>query len=274
MRIVAALGGNAILQPGQAPTADVQRANIARAARALGGVAAEHDLVVTHGNGPQVGRLARESAAEGAPRTLDVLDAETEGMLGYWIEQALRNALPGREVATLLTQVEVAGDDPAFAHPTKPIGADGRLVASPRPLRILALPAIRRLADAGVLVVCAGGGGIPVVRDADGGLSGVEAVVDKDRTAALLAAELGAAMLLLLTDVDAVHRSWPGRDAPIRAIAPAALRALPLDAGTMGPKAEAACDFVERTGGVAAIGALDDAAELVAGRAGTRVASG
>ena len=273
MRVVIGLGGNAILRRGDAPDAETQRANIARAARAVAELARDHEVLVTHGNGPQVGHLALESAAGAFARSLDVLDAETEGMLGYWIEQALRNELPEREIATLLTQVEVSGDDPALANPTKPIGpADApRLVPSPAPRRIVEIASIRRLADAGVLVVCAGGGGIPVVRRPDGRLTGLEAVVDKDRTTALLAAELAADALLLLTDVDAIYRDWPERSAPVREIPVAALRELSLDAGSMGPKAEAACEFVERTGGLAAIGALEEASDLLAGRTGTRV---
>jgi len=275
MRVVVGLGGNAILRRGDAADAATQRANIARAARAVAELARDHQVVVTHGNGPQVGHLALEAASGAFARSLDVLDAETEGMLGYWIEQALRDELPEREIATLLTQVEVARSDPAFATPTKPIGpADARrLVPSPAPRRIVEIASIRRLADAGVLVVCAGGGGIPVARSDDGRLEGVEAVVDKDRTTALLARELDADALLLLTDVDAIYRDWPERREPVGTISPAALRALSLDAGSMGPKAEAACDFVERTGGLAAIGALTRAADLLAGRAGTRIAS-
>lgn len=265
-----ALGGNAILERGQAPGVEAQRANVARAARAVASLTREHEVVVTHGNGPQVGQLALEASAPAAlSRSLDVLDAETEGMLGYWIEQALRNELPDREIATLLTQVEVSRDDPAFARPTKPVGS--RVVASPRPTRIVELAAIRHLVERGVLVVCAGGGGIPVARTGTGRLEGVEAVVDKDRTAALLACELGASLLLLLTDVDAIYRDWPERSDPIGSISPAALRALSLDAGSMGPKAEAACAFVEGSGGVAVIGALDAAPGLVAGVVGTRV---
>jgi carbamate kinase len=273
MRVVLGLGGNAILRHGDAPDVETQRANIAGAARATAEVARAHQVVLTHGNGPQVGQLALEAAGGAFVRSLDELDAETEGLLGYWIEQALRNELPDREIATLLTQVEVSRDDPAFSRPTKPIGPVGarRLVPSPPPIRILEMATIRRLALADVLVVCAGGGGIPVAREPGGRMEGVEAVVDKDRTAALLATELGAAMLVLLTDVDAVYRDWPRRDEPIRKISPGALRGLPLPEGSMGPKAAAACEFVERTGGTAAIGELTEAAALVAGRAGTRV---
>jgi len=271
MRVVAALGGNALLRRGDPIDEETQRANVRTAAGALATIARAHELVVTHGNGPQVGLLARRE-----PRApLDVLGAETEGMIGYWIEQELRARLPEREVATLLTQVEVDRGDPAFAHPTKPIGPEGdrRLVASPEPKRILALRAIRLLVDAGVLVVCAGGGGIPVAATPSGELRGVEAVIDKDLSAALLAEQLSADALLLLTDQPAVLRDWPApaRD-PIRRATPAELRALALDPGSMGPKVEAACRFVERTAGRAAIGELADAARMLDGTAGTQVA--
>jgi len=296
VRIVIALGGNALLRRGQRLDARTQQANARRAAHAIAEIARRHDVVVTHGNGPQVGLLALNDDAF----PLDVLDAETEGMIGYVVEQELRNAEPGREVATLLTQVVVDPADPAFAHPTKPVGpvyghaegrrladangwaiaADGRgfrrVVASPRPVDIVGVPVIRLLLDAGVLVVCAGGGGIPVTRD-HRGLHGVEAVVDKDRTAALLARRLEADRLLLLTDVDGV---WLDRGTPsarrIDHATPDALRRLALDPGSMGPKAEAACDFVDTTGGVAVIGALEDAVAMLdgpGGRAGTRVAA-
>jgi carbamate kinase len=295
MRVVAALGGNALLERGEAPTLSTQQANAARAARALAALARENELIVTHGNGPQVGLLALLAEAGAVPPyPLDVLGAQSEGLIGHLILQALRRELPGREIACLLTQVEVDRGDAAFASPSKPIGpvypaaqgeslarrrgwvlvADGsgvrRAVASPEPLRILELPTALRLVDAGVLLVCAGGGGIPVAAGADGTLEGVEAVVDKDKSAALLARGLGADALLLLTDVPAVFRDFPRRRDPIRRADPQQLRRLALPAGSMGPKAEAACRFAEG-GGIAAIGALDAAAELLAGRAGTRV---
>jgi carbamate kinase len=298
VRIVAALGGNALLRRGEPLEADIQRRNIVRAVEALAPLGREHELVVTHGNGPQVGLLALQALAypEVAPYPLDVLGAESEGMIGYLLEQELRNALPGRPVATLLTQVVVDPDDPAFRHPSKPIGPvyeeaearrlaaqrgwtvapDGpgwrRVVPSPEPRAIVELEAIRLLVGSGVLVVCAGGGGIPVVAGPAGELRGVEAVVDKDLAAALLAELLGADCLLLLTDVRAVVRGFGSERAePIGEATPEELRAERLDPGSMGPKVEAACRFVERTGGLAAIGALEDAAALAAGRAGTRV---
>ena len=266
------------------------------AAAALAAVARDRRLVITHGNGPQVGVLALQSEASSTPSPLDVLGAETEGMIGYLIEQALGNRLPGRPVATLLTQVLVSAADPAFGAPTKPIGPiyaetearrlaaergwtvapDGtsfrRVVASPQPLEIVELSTIRLLLDAGVTVICAGGGGVPVVADAVGSLHGVEAVIDKDLSAALLAERLGASMLVMLTDVDAVVDGWGTSEAtPIRTIDTASLRAMRFAAGSMGPKVEAACRFVEATGAAAAIGSLGDAAGVVRGECGTLV---
>jgi carbamate kinase len=299
-RVVAALGGNALVRRGEPLDVARQRLRLREVAAALAALARSSDLVVTHGNGPQVGLLAlqAEAAGEGAGTPLDVLGAESEGMIGYLIEQELGNALPEREVATLLTQVEVDPADPAFAAPSKPIGpiygearardlaarrgwrigADGtgfrRLVPSPEPLRIRELRTIALLVERGVLVVCAGGGGIPVVRTPAGALRGVEAVVDKDLSAALLAEGLAADALLLLTDVPAVFEDWPRVQHPIRCAAPAALRERRFERGSMGPKVEAACRFVERTGGTAAIGALEEAERVLAGDAGTRVTRG
>ena len=293
MRILIALGGNALLRRGEPLTAENQRRNVRSAARALAPIAREHELVISHGNGPQVGLLA----LQGAAYPLDILDAETEGMIGYLIEQELENLLPpGLRCATLLTQVEVDADDPAFSRPTKPIGPlysrgeaealaharswqvapDGdryrRVVPSPRPRRILELGVIRLLVEQGVVVICAGGGGIPVVRRRDGSLLGVEAVIDKDLAAALLARELGADLLLLLTDVDAVYGGWqtPAARAMCRTD-PASLVDFEFAPGSMGPKVEAAVEFVEQSGGVAAIGRLEEAAAVLAGEAGTRI---
>jgi carbamate kinase len=301
MRIVVALGGNALLRRGEPAEADVQRRNVEVAVGAVAELAASHEIVVTHGNGPQVGLLALqgESYGEVRPYPLDVLGAESEGMIGYLLEQGLRNALPGREVATLLTQVVVDAGDPAFARPTKPIGRvyreqdarrlaaergwavarDGdawrRVVPSPEPLAIVELETIRILVRAGVLVVCAGGGGIPVVAGTDGALHGVEAVIDKDLAAALLARLLGAEVLLLLTDVPAVERAFGTPvPQPIARTTPGGLRGLRLPSGSMGPKAEAAARFVEATGGRAAIGALADATAILRGEAGTQVLPG
>ena len=298
MRVVAALGGNALLRRGEPADAATQRRNVDAAAASLAALAAEHDLVVTHGNGPQVGLLALQAEAyhDVAPYPLDVLGAESEGMVGYLIEQGLRNRLPGRETATLLTQVVVDAGDPAFGAPTKPIGPvyeaargralasergwtlapDGpgwrRVVPSPEPRRIVELSAIRTLVDAGVVVTCAGGGGVPVIEDPDGRLAGVEAVIDKDLAAALLARELDADALLLLTDVEGVEIDYGTPSARrLRAATPADLRALDLPAGSMGPKAEAAARFVDAGGLLAAICSLDHAAAALAGGAGTLV---
>lgn len=296
MRVVVALGGNALLRRGERPDVNVQRANVRRAAQSIAAIAREHAVVVTHGNGPQVGLLALQSEADPtvAPYPLDVLGAESEGLIGYLIEQELGRLLPGREVATLLTQVEVAPRDPAFGAPTKPIGPvydertaqqmarergyaiapDGagfrRVVASPEPRAIRELRVIEILLAAGVLVVCTGGGGIPVVTMPDGGVRGVEAVIDKDLASALLAHALAADALLLLTDVPAVLDSWP-HGTPIGHATPRELRARDFAAGSMGPKIEAACRFVEQGGALAAIGALDDAAAMLGGERGTIV---
>jgi carbamate kinase len=295
--VVVALGGNALLRRSEHADAGTQRRNAAVAVRAIAELAGEHDIVVTHGNGPQIGLLALQGEAYSGerPYPLDVLGAESEGMVGYLLDQELTNELSGRPVATLLTQVLVDRDDPAFESPTKPIGpvyderaarelaaerkwavapdGDGyrRVVASPEPRAIVELPTIRLLAGSGVLVVCVGGGGIPVV-EAEGRLHGVEAVIDKDLAAALLATGLDADALLLLTDVPAVEADWgTPRARPLREASVAELGAMSFAAGSMGPKVEAACRFAERTGGLAAIGALGDAAAILRGERGTRV---
>ena len=300
MLVVVALGGNALLKRGEPLTAANQRANVKRAAAAIAEVVwAGHRVVLCHGNGPQVGLLALQSATykpdEAYP--LDVLGAETEGMIGYLIEQELENALPdGPRVATLLTQVEVDPSDPAFKHPTKPVGPvyekgeaewmaaardwtiarDGekyrRVVASPLPKHIPDISIIELLLDENVIVICAGGGGIPVVRLPNGGLVGVEAVIDKDRTAELLARDLGADALLMLTDVDAVYCHWgkPEQEA-IRRAAPSELNPADFPEGSMRPKIEAACAFARSTGAMAGIGALSDALAILEGRAGTLI---
>jgi carbamate kinase len=297
-RIVIALGGNALLRRGEPLTEETQRRNAEVAAEVLARVATKHDCVLTHGNGPQIGLLALESEAykEVAPYGLDVLGAESQGMIGFLLQQALHTRLPGREIATLLTTVLVGTCDPAFAKPTKPIGPvygrevaerlavergwridpDGagfrRVVPSPEPLSILELTAIRTLADAGVLVICSGGGGVPVIRRYDGRLDAVEGVVDKDLTSALLAEKLGADELVLLTDVRHVELGWRTPEAvSLRETTVTELRGHVFEAGTMGPKVEAACRFVERTGRPAAIGALEEADAIVEGSAGTRI---
>jgi len=297
MKIVVALGGNALLRRGESLTADNQRHNIKIAAKALVPIANEHDLIISHGNGPQVGLLALQGAAykvnEAYP--LDILDAETEGMIGYLIEQELMNLLPSdRPCATLLTQIEVDPKDHAFLQPSKPIGPvyseieanklvrergwniaqDGdlfrRVVASPRPKRIFELSVIELLVNQGVVVICAGGGGIPIVKREDGSLIGVEAVIDKDLASSLLARELKADVLLMLTDIDAVYKAWSEPEArAIRRISPRAIREFSFAPGSMAPKIEAACEFVAQTGGIAGIGQLKDATMILTGEAGT-----
>jgi carbamate kinase len=291
MRVVAALGGNALLERGEAPDSDIQQAHVVTAARALAPLARGHDLVITHGNGPQVGLLALESAGDPAlsrPYPFDVLGAQTQGMIGYLLVQALQNALPGSRAACL-----VSADDPAFARPAKFVGPvyeesqarrlakahgwevrqDGtrwrRVVPSPEPRELLELPSIRLLLDSAAVVVCAGGGGVPVVRDSEG-LHGVEAVVDKDLTAALLAVAVGADALLLLTDIKAVQDGFGTPHArPIHRATPGELRTRSFPAGSMGPKIEAVCRFVAATGKMAAIGQLSDAEALLNREAGT-----
>lgn len=272
--IVVALGGNALLRPGAPRDLGHQRAAVQAAAAVLGPVLHAHEVVLTHGNGPQVGELDRLARTGGAgPAPLDILGAESEGLIGYLIVQELHNVLRDRPLACLLTQVLVDATDPAFARPDKPIGerGTGRLVASPLPQGVVELPAIRALLAARIVPVVVGGGGIPVVEAADGTRHGVDAVVDKDRSAALLAAALDATHLVLLTDVDAVYLGW-GTDSARRIVVahPDALVSHPFAAGSMGPKVDAAVAFA-RAGGTASIGALDDAAEVVAGRAGTSV---
>ena len=301
MRVVVALVGNALLRRGEALDATAQRANVKVAAEAVAGVAAHHQVVLTHGNGPQVGLLALQNAAypSVAPYPLDVLDAETEGMVGYLLEQELGRHLPRERLATLLTQILVDPADLAFTHPTKFVGPlydepqahalthdrgwamarDGehwrRVVPSPEPVEIVELATVRLLVDQDVTVICSGGGGIPVVADGAGGLRGVEAVIDKDLAAALLARGLGADALLLLTDVDGVYEGFGTESARLlHRVTVDQLRAMDLPDGSMGPKVDACCRFVEQGGGRAAIGALADADAVLAGEAGTLVTAG
>ena len=299
MLIVAALGGNALLKRGEPLTAQNQRANVVVAAKALAKIArAGHQLVITHGNGPQIGLLALKGAAYDPAQVypLDLLGAKTDGMIGYIIEQELENALDHeRAVATLLTQIVVDVEDPTFQNPTKFIGPvydrdeaetlsraagwsiaqDGdkwrRVVPSPAPQEIPDMRVIKLLLDQDVIVICGGGGGIPVLRRPDGSLIGIEAVIDKDAASGLLAKELGADALLLLTDVDAVYRDFGTPDqARIASLLPDQAFALDLPAGSMGPKMAAAALFAAY-GGLAGIGRLDQAAEILDGQAGTRI---
>jgi carbamate kinase len=302
MRILAALGDYALFQRGQRADAAVQLDNVAAAIPALAALAERHEVIITHGNGPQAGLLALESAADPTltDPCLDRLSAEVPDMIGYRLARELGNALPGREVVAVLTQTVVDPADPAFETPSRFVGPvyeegtarrlasqwgwqirpDGnawrRVVSSPEPREIVELRPIRRLVDSGVLVIATGGGGMPVTRHLDGTLRGVEGVVDKDLAAAVLAAALEVDMLLLLTDVWAVFEDYGTLDMrPIRCATPTSLCGQRFADGSMGPKVEAACRFVTRTGGRAAIGALADAPSLVDGGCGTLiVASG
>ena len=301
MRIVVALGGNALQRRGEPMTAERQRSNVAKACSALAPVAQEHELVITHGNGPQVGLLALQAAAydELSVYPFDVLGAQTEGMIGYWIEQELGNRLPfEKPLVTILTMTEVDPDDPAFSRPTKFVGPvytesdarrlatdngwtvrqDGvgwrRVVASPRPLRIFESRPVEWLLERGAVVICAGGGGIPTAyAKGTRTLVGVEAVIDKDRASAVLAQGLGADLLLIATDVDAIYVGWgTEQQHAVSAVHPDALRALDLAAGSMGPKAEAAAEFAAATGNPCVIGSLEHLSAILAGTGGTRVA--
>lgn len=294
-----ALGGNALLRRGQKPDAEVQEQNVATAVAALAPLASEHELVITHGNGPQVGVLALQSASDprlSIPYPFDVLGAQTQGMIGYWLLQSMQNALPARQVAAIINQTLVEANDPAFANPTKFVGEvydkkaafelakkrgwtvkpDGdawrRVVGSPKPLRVVETRLIRLLLESGAIVVCAGGGGVPVIRNEEGRLEGVEAVVDKDHTSSVLAEALEADALLVLTDVPNVQRGFGTTQAePILRATPVALQREEFPAGSMGPKVDAVCRFVEVTGDMAAIGRLEDAAAILRGEAGTIV---
>ena len=301
MKVVVALGGNALLKRGEPMTAANQRANVRTAAEGLARVAKEHQLVISHGNGPQVGLLALEAAAytEVEPYPFDILGAETQGMIGYLVEQELGNFLPFETpLATILTMVEVDPDDPAFANPTKFVGPiydeatatslaaekgwevkpDGdhwrRVVPSPKPKRIFEIRPMRWLIERGTVVICAGGGGIPTMyaKGEERTLVGVEAVIDKDFATSLLARELGADLFVMATDVDGVYADWgTPNQRRLDRVTPAELGAIDFPAGSMGPKVDAASEFAEATGGRAVIGSLDDIDGLVAGTAGTNV---
>lgn len=300
MRVVLALGGNAILKRGEPMTSENQRSSVKRAAKAIAAViAAGHEVVVTHGNGPQIGLMALQDMAHdpALASPIDVLGAETAGMLGYLLAQELRNALAKpREIAALLTQIEVDPDDPAFQKPTKPIGPvyskveaaaltakhgwvmvpDGahfrRAVPSPRPNRILEIEVIRLLVKHDVIVICAGGGGMPVVRQSDGSHTGIEAVIDKDHASGLLAREIDADALLLLTDVDGVYLDWgTAQERRMAIVTPNELKAHSFASGSMGPKVAAAIDFASSGRGMTGIGRLEDALDILEQRAGTVV---
>ena len=298
MRIVVALGGNALLRRGQEMTAENQRENVRVAAKALAPITDQNQLIISHGNGPQVGLLALQSAAyeEVEEYPLDVLGAQTEGMIGYMIEQELGNLLPIEvPFATILTMVEVDPEDQAFKNPTKPIGPiynqqdaerlsekkgwtmkqqDGfwrRVVPSPEPHRIFELRPIHWLLEHGTIVICAGGGGIPTIYNEDGDLEGVEVVIDKDRASALLAFELEADLLIMATDTDGVYLNWGTSEAKrISRVTPDEIEKYSFEEGSMGPKVEAACEFVRRSGQRAVIGSLSDIEAMKEGTAGTQ----
>ena len=298
MRIVIALGGNALLRRGDEMTAANQRENIRIAAKALAPIIEEHEVVISHGNGPQVGLLSLQSAAykEVEEYPLDILGAQTQGMIGYMIEQELGNLLPiGKPIASILTMVEIDPEDPAFSNPTKPIGPvyteeeaknlakingwniknDGeywrRVVPSPEPHRIFELRPIHWLLEKGTVVICAGGGGIPTSYTKKGKLEGVEVVIDKDRASSLLAFELDADLLIMATDTDGVYLDWGGdSEKIISRTTPEEIGEYAFDKGSMGPKVEAACTFVERSGERAVIGSLNDIQKMVEGLAGTQ----
>jgi len=295
--LVVALGGNALLKRGEPLEADIQRKNIDLAAKTIAGLTHNWRVVLVHGNGPQVGLLALQNSAyeKVTPYPLDILGAESQGMIGYMLQQSLKNQLPQREVSVLLTQVEVDAADPAFANPTKYIGpvydhaqadalsaekgwrfkADGtyfrRVVPSPQPKRIVESDAINALISRDHLVICNGGGGVPVVEKADG-YHGIEAVIDKDLSAALLARQIEADALLILTDADAVYVDWgkPGQR-PLAQVTPALLDEMTFDAGSMGPKVAACSRFVRECNGIAGIGALADGPAILAGDKGTLI---
>jgi carbamate kinase len=304
VRVVVALGGNALLKRGEPMTADMQRANVRSAAPALAAVARKHQLVLSHGNGPQVGLLALQGAAyeEVDAYPLDVLGAQTEGMIGYVLEQELGNLLASEvPLATILTMIEVDPADPAFRDPTKFVGPvyekeeadqlaadkgwvfkqDGdkwrRVVPSPQPKRIFEIRPIRWLLEQNTVVICAGGGGVPTMYDPDAErfLVGVEAVIDKDLASELLAREVEADLYVMVTDVDGVYVNWGTPDQrKLDRVTPSELRGHDFAAGSMGPKVEAAVRFVENTGKRAAIGGLEQIEEIVDGSAGTQVVPG
>ncbi|EJQ7587105.1 carbamate kinase [Salmonella enterica] len=295
--LVVALGGNALLKRGEPLEADIQRKNIELAARTIAQLTRQWRVVLVHGNGPQVGLLALQNSAYAnvTPYPFDILGAESQGMIGYMLQQALKNHLPEREISVLLTQVEVDANDPAFLNPTKYIGpiydeaqaralqaekgwvfkaggnAFRRVVPSPQPKRIVENDAIRALISRDHLVICNGGGGVPVVEKADG-YHGIEAVIDKDLSAALLASQIHADALLILTDADAVYLDWgKPTQRPLAQVTPELLREMQFDAGSMGPKVTACAEFVSHCRGIAGIGSLADGQAILAGEKGTLI---
>ncbi len=296
--LVVALGGNALLKRGESLSAENQIQNAATAAECIKKLHESYRIVIVHGNGPQVGLLALQNAAydKTPPYSFDILGAETQGMIGYILSQQIKRILPNTDVTTLITQVEVDASDPAFDNPTKPIGpvytqaqknqymqqnkgwqfkADGdyfrRVVASPKPRRILELDAIIAAVDGDDIVIAAGGGGIPVIEN-NGKWEGIEAVVDKDLTASLLAKDLNADAFMILTDGDGVFQNYgKPNQKKIDTVNLQELAQMEFDAGTMGPKISAVSDFVKKTEGIAAIGDLSKGIETMQGKAGTRI---
>ena len=301
MKVVVALGGNALLQRGEPMTENAQRTNIKKAVSSLAEIAINHQLLVTHGNGPQVGLLALQGNAYDPEQLypLDVLGAETEGMIGYMLEQELGNVLPEqRPLASILTMIEVDPDDPAFTKPTKFIGPiytesqakvlakkhnwsvkpDGdnwrRVVASPLPKRVIEIRPIKWLLEKNTVVICGGGGGIPTSFSKDGLLHGVEAVIDKDFASELIAREVSAEMFIMVTDVDGVYINWGTSGQRLVSKAhPDSLLQYDFAAGSIGPKVKAACDYAHSSGNIATIGALKDMNQIVSGNAGTHIST-
>jgi carbamate kinase len=300
MLVVIALGGNALLQRGEPLESELQRKNVKLTAAAIAKLAKKHDVVICHGNGPQVGLLALQSEAytKVKPYPLDILDAESQGMIGYLIQQELGNRLPNKSVVTLLTQIAVDKNDPAFKNPTKFIGPvydkeqaeniqkergwniaqDGRywrrVVPSPKPKEIIELDIAQNLIDQGVITIFGGGGGIPVIKDKNNKLQGVEAVIDKDNTASLIATKINADALIILTDVEGVYINWgEPNDKIIKEASPKNLEEIGFASGSMRPKVTASCNFVNATDKFAAIGKLSKLEDIIAGKSGTRVST-
>jgi carbamate kinase len=301
MKVVIALGGNALIRRGEKAEASTQIKNVEIAAKSIANVAKDNQVILTHGNGPQVGLLALQADAykDVTPYPLDILGAETQGMIGYMMDQALENLMPNKKIAVIVTQIEVDPKDPAFQNPAKPVGPvydketaeklaaekgwsiapDGkyfrRVVPSPLPKEIVEKRTVNLLVENDVLVVCGGGGGIPVMLE-NGQLKGIEAVIDKDRSAALLASETKADSLLILTDAPAVATDFGNPDSKdIKVASPEFMRSFNFAAGSMGPKVEAACAFAEKNPeGFAGIGALADAKDIIDGNKGTIIKVG
>lgn len=295
--LVVAIGGNALLQRGELMSCENQRKSVEATAQSLAKLHEEYRLVIVHGNGPQVGLLALQNLAyrDCPPYPLDILGAETQGMIGCLMQQGIKKELPNTNVTTLITQVMVNSDDPAIADPSKFIGPvydkesaqqladqhgwtikpDGdywrRVVPSPTPSKIMESDAIKSLLEKDHIVICGGGGGAPIVKNGTT-IKGFEAVIDKDATAALLASEIGAAELLILTDGSHVYLDWGKPNArPLTDVTVKEMRSYSFAAGSMGPKVNACCDFAEQTGGTGNIGDLYQAVDVMKRTTGTRI---